>query len=195
MSGIDFSCNRLTGEIPLEMGQLNGLHSLNLSHNQFTGPIPITLKNLSLIESLDLSYNRLNGTIPSELTELTYVEIFSVAHNNLSGRTPDMKFQFAVFNGSSYEGNALLCRAPLSKSCISTTPTIPTTEEEEEKDDNEDNRVSFYASFVGSYFVFLLGTVLVLYFTSERRAMCFFHVVDSWCAFYFYKARDLFDYK
>ncbi|RWR75521.1 wall-associated receptor kinase 5-like protein [Cinnamomum micranthum f. kanehirae] len=179
MSGIDLSCNRLTGEIPLEMGQLNRLHSLNLSHNQFSGPIPMSFKNLSLIESMDLSYNRLNGTIPSELTELTYLEIFSVAHNNLSGRTPDMKSQFATFSGSSYEGNALLCGAPLSKSCISTTPAIPAAEVEEEKDDNEDNRVSFYASFVGSYSVFLLGTILVLYFTSERRAMCFFHVVDS----------------
>ncbi|XXG52073.1 hypothetical protein AAC387_Pa03g0483 [Persea americana] len=195
MSGIDLSCNHLTGEIPVEMGQLNGLLSLNLSHNQFTGPIPITFKNLSLIESLDLSYNRLNGTIPSELTELTYLEIFSVAHNNLSGRTPDMKSQFATLSGSSYEGNALLCGAPLSKRCISTTPTIPAAEEEEEKDDNEDNRVSFYSSFVGSYFVFLLGTVVVLYFTSERRAMCFFHVVDSWCVFYLYKARNLFHCK
>ncbi|KAJ8634924.1 hypothetical protein MRB53_009191 [Persea americana] len=180
MSGIDLSCNHLTGEIPVEMGQLNGLHSLNLSHNQFTGPKPITFKNLSQIESLDLSFNRLNGTIPSELTQLTYLEIFSVAHNNLSGRTPDMKSQFATFSASSYDGNALLCGAPLNKSCISTTPTIPAPEVEEEKDDNDDNLVSFYASFVGSYFVFLLGTILVLYFTSQRRAMCFFHVVDSW---------------
>ncbi|RWR75562.1 leucine-rich repeat receptor protein kinase EMS1-like protein [Cinnamomum micranthum f. kanehirae] len=186
MSGIDLSCNQLTGEIPREMGQLSGLHSMNLSYNQFVGPIPTTFKNLSNIESLDLSYNKLNGTIPPELTELNYLEVFSVAHNNLSGRTPDMKYQFNTFTESSYEGNPLLCGAPLNKSCISTTHTIQSPEQEEE-DDNDDGLVSFFASFVGSYFVFLFGTILVLYFISQRRAVCFFHVVDSWCAFLLYK--------
>ncbi|RWR75584.1 putative LRR receptor-like serine/threonine-protein kinase isoform X2 [Cinnamomum micranthum f. kanehirae] len=171
MSGIDLSSNQLTGEIPLEMGQLSGLHSLNLSHNQFTGPVPVTLKNLSQIESLDLSYNRLNGTIPSELTELNYLSVFSVAHNNLSGRVPDMKSQFSTFTESSYEGNPLLCGPPLNKSCISTPPISKAPEEDENKDD--DNVVSFYGSLVGSYLVFFIGTIGVLYFTSQRRAMYF----------------------
>ncbi|XXG52083.1 hypothetical protein AAC387_Pa03g0490 [Persea americana] len=186
MSGIDFSCNHLTGEIPLEMGLLSELHSLNLSHNQFTGPIPVTFQNLSQIESLDLSYNKLNRTIPSELTELKRLAVFSVAHNNLSGRTPDMKYQFSTFTERSYEGNPLLCGAPLNKSCISTTHIIQSPEQEEE-DDNDDGLVSFFGSFVGSYFIFLFGTILVLYFISQRRAVCFFHVVDSWCAFHLYK--------
>ncbi|RWR75569.1 LRR receptor-like serine/threonine-protein kinase FLS2 [Cinnamomum micranthum f. kanehirae] len=160
MSGIDVSCNQLTGEIPREMGQLSGLHSLNLSYNQFAGPIPATFKKLSQIESLDLSHNKLNGTIPSELTELYSLSVFSVAYNNLSGRTPDMKSQFSTFSESSYEGNPLLCGPPLSRNCISTAPIgeVP------EKDDA--SIVSFYGSFVGSYLVFPIGTVGVLYFTS-----------------------------
>ncbi|RWR79758.1 putative LRR receptor-like serine/threonine-protein kinase [Cinnamomum micranthum f. kanehirae] len=95
MSGVDLSCNQFTGEIPPEVGQLSGLHSLNLSFNQFIGPIPVAFETLSQIESLDLSYNRLNGTIPSELMKLNFLAVFSVAHNNLSGRIPDMKLQFA----------------------------------------------------------------------------------------------------
>ncbi|KAK7843768.1 receptor-like protein 1 [Quercus suber] len=40
MSGLDLSCNNLTGAIPLELGQLQEIHALNLSHNQLTGSIP-----------------------------------------------------------------------------------------------------------------------------------------------------------
>ncbi|RWR75585.1 putative LRR receptor-like serine/threonine-protein kinase [Cinnamomum micranthum f. kanehirae] len=181
MSGIDVSCNQLTGEIPHEMGQLSGLHSMNLSYNQFAGLIPATFKKLSQIESLDLSHNKLNGTIPSELTELYSLSVFSVAYNNLSGRTPDMKSQFSAFSESSYEGNPLLCGPPLSRSCISTAPIGEVPEED------DDSIVSFYGSFVGSYLVFLIGTVGVLYFTSQWRAMCFLYIVDSWCAFRLYK--------
>ena len=34
MSGLDLSCNNLTGEIPNELGMLSSIHALNLSHNQ-----------------------------------------------------------------------------------------------------------------------------------------------------------------
>ncbi|XXG52086.1 hypothetical protein AAC387_Pa03g0492 [Persea americana] len=193
MSGIDVSCNQLTGEIPREMGQLSGLHSMNLSYNQFAGPIPATFKNLSQIESLDLSHNKLNGTIPPELVELNYLAVFSVAHNNLSGRIPDMKSQFSTFTESSYEGNPLLCGPPLSRSCISTAPISEAPEEDEIEDD--DDIVSFYCSFAGSYLVFLMGTIGVLYFISQRRAMCFLYAVDSWCAFRLYKLYELFGCK
>ncbi|XP_065635441.1 receptor-like protein 14 [Quercus suber] len=43
MSGLDLSCNNLTGAIPLELGQLQEIHALNLSHNQLTGSIPKSL--------------------------------------------------------------------------------------------------------------------------------------------------------
>ncbi|KAL6312416.1 hypothetical protein AAG906_025897 [Vitis piasezkii] len=72
MSGLDLSCNNLTGEIPHELGNLSSLHALNLSHNELQGTIPKGFSNLSQIESLDLSYNRLSGEIPSELTQLNF---------------------------------------------------------------------------------------------------------------------------
>ncbi|KAJ8634897.1 hypothetical protein MRB53_009164 [Persea americana] len=195
MSGVDLSCNQFTGEIPPEVGQLSGLHSLNLSSNQFIGPIPVAFETLSSIESLDLSYNRLNGTIPSELMKLTFLSVFSVAHNNLSGKIPYVK-QFATFSESSYDGNPLLCGSPLNRSCISATHTIQDPKgEEDDDDDDDDNLVSFYAAFVGSYLVFLLGTIAFLYFTSQRRAVCFLHVIDSWCGFLLYKICMLFNCK
>ncbi|XP_031111804.1 receptor-like protein 15 [Ipomoea triloba] len=47
MLGIDLSCNQLTGNIPLDFGNLSKIYALNLSHNNLTGGIPITLSNLA----------------------------------------------------------------------------------------------------------------------------------------------------
>nr|XP_023906334.1 receptor-like protein 9DC3 [Quercus suber] len=127
MSGLDFSCNNLTGAIPLELGRLQGIHALNLSHNQFTGSIPKTFSNLTELESLDLSHNRLSGEIPPQFTGLTFLEVFSVAYNNLSGRTPEMTAQFSTFSASSYEGNPLLCGLPIEKNCTNRDNSPPTS--------------------------------------------------------------------
>uniref|UniRef100_A0ACD5V8T0 Uncharacterized protein n=1 Tax=Avena sativa TaxID=4498 RepID=A0ACD5V8T0_AVESA len=104
MSGIDFSANMLSGDIPKEMGNLSHVKSLNLSNNFFTGSIPTTFAKLSEIESLDLSENKLNGSIPWQLTRLSSLEVFSVAYNDLSGCLPESG-QFGAFDMDCYSGN------------------------------------------------------------------------------------------
>ncbi|KAF7013474.1 hypothetical protein CFC21_027556 [Triticum aestivum] len=119
MSGIDLSANMLSGEIPMEMGNLSHIKSLNLSNNFFTGSIPATFANLSEIESLDLSENRLSGSVPWQLTRLSSLEVFSVAYNNLSGCLP-ASGQFSTFDMDSYKGNNNL------RSCTSSSgPMAP----------------------------------------------------------------------
>ncbi|KAJ4891516.1 receptor like protein 27 [Raphanus sativus] len=54
---IDFSGNRLEGQIPESIGLLKTLIALNLSNNAFTGHIPLSLANVTELESLDLSRN------------------------------------------------------------------------------------------------------------------------------------------
>ncbi|KAD6455185.1 hypothetical protein E3N88_09891 [Mikania micrantha] len=123
MSGLDLSSNKLTGQIPEELGLLTRILSLNLSHNKLSGPIPVSFSNLSQIESLDLSSNSLSGKVPSKLIQLTKLAVFDVSYNNLSSRLPEPKAQFGTFGNESYEGNPLLCGTPLENNCT-TTPQV-----------------------------------------------------------------------
>ncbi|KAJ1443714.1 Leucine-rich repeat [Sesbania bispinosa] len=117
MIAIDISSNRISGEIPEVMGDLNGLVLLNLSNNMLTGSIPSSLGKLSNLEALDLSLNSLSGNIPQQLTQITFLEFFNVSFNNLSGPIPYNK-QFATFEGNSFEGNKGLCGNQLLNKCV-----------------------------------------------------------------------------
>ncbi|KAF3627900.1 putative 54S ribosomal protein L51, mitochondrial-like [Capsicum annuum] len=172
MTGIDLSSNRLTGEIPVELGNLSKIHALNLSHNHFVGRIPGTFSNLHDIESLDLSYNSLNGRIPVGLLELYSLAIFSVAYNNLSGAVPPFEAQFSTFDKSSYEGNPLLCGVPLDNECSSTKSSNISNDGSDESTGFVDTE-SFCIGFVVSCGSILLGLAVTLSFNPYWRAAWF----------------------
>ncbi|KAG5589875.1 hypothetical protein H5410_040389 [Solanum commersonii] len=187
MSGIDLSSNRLTGEIPVELGNMSNLPALNLSHNHLIGRIPNTFSNLQEIEGLDLSYNRLNGSIPVGLLELNSLAVFSVAYNNLSGAVPDFKAQFATFDKSNYEGNPFLCGYPLDNKCgmspkLSNTTKINGDEESSELEDIK----CFYIGLVVSYGAIFLGLAAALCFNRYWRK-AWFRMIESlmFCCYYF----------
>ncbi|KAK8312415.1 hypothetical protein V6Z11_D01G038700 [Gossypium hirsutum] len=136
-------------------GKLFTIHALNLSHNHLTVILPVSLSNLSQVGSQDFSYNKLSGKIPSKLVNLNFLEVFSVAHNNISGRIPSNR-QFATFCISNYEGNPFLCGLRLEKNHTNVID-MPFASDETEGKWYEIDRVSFFASFVATYCVFLLS--------------------------------------
>lgn len=101
MFGVDLSCNKFTGETPLQIGYLFRIRALNLSHDNLKGSIPPTFSNLKQIESLDLYNNKFNGKIPPQLVELIALAVFSVVYNNLSDKIPEWTAQFTTLNESS----------------------------------------------------------------------------------------------
>ena len=85
---LDLSYNRLTGEIPAELGNLSNLVDLRLHANQLTGEIPEELGNLSNLEHLYLHANQLTGEIPAELGSLSNLVDLYLNINQLTGEIP-----------------------------------------------------------------------------------------------------------
>ncbi|XP_024167422.1 probable LRR receptor-like serine/threonine-protein kinase At3g47570 isoform X1 [Rosa chinensis] len=85
LQGLFLSANQFSGQIPSETGKLQKLVELNLSMNSFSGNIPSTFGNLSYLSKLDLDGNKLHGSIPSSLAECHDLTSLFLGQNNLSG--------------------------------------------------------------------------------------------------------------
>ncbi|CAN1816908.1 Receptor kinase-like protein Xa21 [Linum perenne] len=85
---LNLSYNRFTGAIPLEVGNLKNLGTLDLSHNMLSGSIPSSIGSCNSLESLDLQGNHLDGSILSSLSSLRGIQELDLSGNNLSGQIP-----------------------------------------------------------------------------------------------------------
>ena len=80
--------NRLSGEIPPELGNLENLTGVNLGGNRLSGEIPPKLGDLANLTGLYLYKNQLIGKIPPELGNLENLKILNLHGNQLSGCVP-----------------------------------------------------------------------------------------------------------
>ncbi len=77
--------NKLSGTLPVQLGNLSKLKQLLLDHNQLTGSMPLELGNLSSLTNLDLSFNQFSNVIPATLGGLTNLTLLYLENNQLSG--------------------------------------------------------------------------------------------------------------
>ena len=91
--------NQLTGEIPIEIGNLTNLTYLDLQMNELTGEIPSEIGSLVNLYLLHLNENNFYGMIPPNLCDLSidwdgiwsdYYQIpfFNIDNNNLCSPYP-----------------------------------------------------------------------------------------------------------
>jgi hypothetical protein len=77
-----------TYPLPPELGQLSGLHQMQLRGAKLAGPIPPELSKLKQLELLDLSHNQLTGLLPNELPLLPSLTRINLDNNDLEGPLP-----------------------------------------------------------------------------------------------------------
>ncbi|KVI08279.1 Leucine-rich repeat-containing protein [Cynara cardunculus var. scolymus] len=97
LQSLDLSANRLTGDIPAEIGLNSRLRYLNLSWNNFETKMPPELGYFQNLTVLDLrngafhgsvSHNSLSGSIPRSMSLLKKLKILKLEYNQLSGEIP-----------------------------------------------------------------------------------------------------------
>ncbi|KAJ4959254.1 hypothetical protein NE237_026365 [Protea cynaroides] len=197
------SNNNLNATIPRFLTTQHNLTFIDLSSNNLTGMFPTwLLENNKMLEVLILRNNSLSGHFvsPSNIHKAAY--FVDISNNGFNGllqknigkmlpnlKTPEMKNQFSTFSNTSYEGNPFLCGPPLSRLCSSNKESATTSIGVNGNDDLD--MTTFFASFVASYVVFLLGFGAVLYINPYWQRMwfrfiehciysCHEFVLDTW---------------
>ncbi|KAL5096915.1 hypothetical protein RYX36_001242 [Vicia faba] len=109
LQSLNLSSNKLSGEIPSSIGDLISLKNLSLASNSFSGSIPDSISALPALLHLDLSSNQLNGSIPIFISQMKSIKYLNLANNNLHGVVP---FNLTFIKGLEVfrlGGNSNLC--------------------------------------------------------------------------------------
>ncbi|XP_057792805.1 receptor-like protein EIX1 [Salvia miltiorrhiza] len=139
---IDFSSNRLTGNIPKSFYSMHGLISLNLSRNSLTGNIIRDIGEMEMLECVDLSHNQFSGELPTSLAQLQYLAVLDLSNNDLFGKIPTST-QLQSFDASAYAENDGLCGPPLPALCPKDSLRPPTPNLGENVNEKDNDSLSF----------------------------------------------------
>ena len=82
---ISLSNNQIIGSIPVEIGRLSRLRTLDISNNAINGSLPASVSNLSSLVLLNLESNNLDNQIPENLDRLRNLSVLNLRRNQFSG--------------------------------------------------------------------------------------------------------------
>ncbi|XP_030531738.1 probable LRR receptor-like serine/threonine-protein kinase At1g74360 [Rhodamnia argentea] len=99
--------NNFSGKLPQEIGELP-LMVLNISINRFSGEVPSEIGEILCLQNLDLSYNNFSGTFPVSLNNLTGLSEFNVSYNPMISGVIPATGQLSTFEKESFLGDPLL---------------------------------------------------------------------------------------
>ncbi|OMO86378.1 hypothetical protein CCACVL1_09613 [Corchorus capsularis] len=88
LTSVSVPVNRLSGEIPMYLGNITTLTYLCLEANQFSGAVPPEIGNLVNLKTLILSSNQLTGNLPVSLGLLRNLSDLRINDNNFNGSIP-----------------------------------------------------------------------------------------------------------
>ncbi|PHU27708.1 Polygalacturonase inhibitor [Capsicum chinense] len=109
-STLDFSRNKLEGDVSFLFGKNKTIQTIDLSRNA----LEFDLSKVEFPESLtslDLNHNRIFGSLPQGLKDLQ-LQFFNVSYNRLCGQIPQGG-TLQTFDAYSYLHNKCLCGSPL----------------------------------------------------------------------------------
>ena len=100
---------------------------LSLPNRKLDGIVPVGIGNLSALKTLDLSSNSLTGTIPASLNNLTALTKWRLAGNSLSGCVPANFAQVSDNDAASLNLSTCGGSGPLPTPVPTATPTPTST--------------------------------------------------------------------
>ncbi|KAL6269753.1 hypothetical protein ACE6H2_026664 [Prunus campanulata] len=107
--------NKLNGELPLSLSNLNNINKLGLSGNLLTGPIlPSLISNWTEVDSLQLQNIKFSGNIPGEIGLLTKLNYLFLDNNNFFGSIPSEIGNSKDLTGLALSGNQLSGPIPMT---------------------------------------------------------------------------------
>ncbi|KAJ6836742.1 putative leucine-rich repeat receptor-like protein kinase [Iris pallida] len=88
---LSLSGNKLHGDVPSSLCQLQNVATIDLARNLFSGELPNCWRHLSQeydLIVLDISSNNLSGGVPDTIGSLSSLEVLHLSNNSLSGEIP-----------------------------------------------------------------------------------------------------------
>ncbi|XP_031480274.1 receptor-like protein kinase isoform X2 [Nymphaea colorata] len=151
--------NMLGGDIPPSLGEIQSLDiGLNISCNGLVGQIPLQLGQLYKLQSLDISLNNLTGNL-SPLVGLQSILQVNVSHNHFVGAIPHSWVKFLNISPTSFLGNSGLCIPCLQDDIICDDGILARCKAT--KSDHRTTRVMVVAIVLGAIFLSVLLLTVV----------------------------------